>query len=82
MDVLSYLISSRLLSTSGTNSSIKIDENGNIITDEDVNLYVDFDVASLMTDGDVFSVVDSYLIAQVINTVAESNKKAWIYSIL
>lgn len=82
MDVLSYLISSRLLSASGTNSSTKIDENGNIITDEDVSLYVDFPSASLITDGDVFSVVDSYLIAQVINTVAESNKKAWILSMM
>ena len=57
MDVLSYIIASRLLSCSGGNgSNIKLDENGNIITDEDVTLYVDFPTASLMTDGDIFSV--------------------------
>ena len=62
--------------------NIKIDENGNIITDEDVTLYVDFPTASLMTDGDIFSVANSYLIAKIIGDVAESNKKAWIYSML
>ena len=37
MDVLSYIIASRLLSCSGGNgANIKLDENGNIITDEDV----------------------------------------------
>ena len=51
-------------------------------TDEDVALYVDFPTASLMTDGDIFSVTDSYLIAKIISNVAESNKKAWIYSML
>ena len=54
----------------------------NIITDEDVTLYVDFPTASLMTDGDIFSVANSYLIAKIIGDVAESNKKAWIYSML
>ena len=83
MDVLSYLIASRLLSCSGNGSSVKTDENGNVITsDEDVSLYVDFNKASLMTNGDVFSVVDSYLIAKVIGSIAESNKRAWIYSML
>ena len=85
MDVLSYLIASRLLSSSGggTGSSVRVDENRNIITsDENVSLYVDFNEASLMTDGDVFSVVDSYLIAQIIGAIGESNKKAWIYSML
>ena len=39
MDVLSYIIASRLLSCSGGNgANIKLDENGNIITDEDVAL--------------------------------------------
>ena len=37
MDVLSYIIASRLLScTGGNGENIKLDENGNIITDEDV----------------------------------------------
>ena len=79
MDVLSYIIASRLLSCSGGNgANIQLDENGNIITDEDVTLYVDFPTASLMTDGDIFSVSNSYLIAKIIGDVAESNKKAWI----
>jgi hypothetical protein len=83
MDVLSYIIASRLLSCSGGNgTNIKLDENGNIITDEDITLYVDFPTASLITDGDVFSVTDNYLIAKIISNVAESNKKAWIYSML
>ena len=82
MDVLSYLIASRLLSSSGGNST-KVDGDGNVITSEDdVSLYVDFNEASLMTDGDIFSVVDSYLIAKVIGSIAESNKKAWIVSML
>ena len=75
MDVLSYIIASRLLSC--------LDGNGaNIKLDEDVTLYVDFPTASLMTDGDIFSVSNSYLIAKIIGDVAESNKKAWIYSML
>lgn len=83
MDVLSYIIASRLLSYSGGNrANIKLDENGNIITDEDVILYVDFPTASLMADGNIFSVEDSYLIAKIIEDVAESNKKAWIYSMM
>lgn len=83
MDVLSYIIASRLLSYSGWNgANIKLDENGNIIANEDITLYVDFPTASLITDGDIFSVTDSYLIAKIISNVAESNKKAWIYSIL
>jgi hypothetical protein len=83
MDVLSYIIASRLLSCSnGNGANIKLDENGNIITDEDITLYVDFPTASLITDGDMFSVTDSYLIAKIIGNVAESNKKAWIYSML
>lgn len=83
MDVLSFIIASRLLSCSGGNgANIKLDENGNIITDEDTTLYVDFPTASLITDGDIFSVTDSHLIAKIISNVAESNKKAWIYSIL
>ncbi len=83
MDVVSYIIASRLLSCPGGNgANIKLDENGNIITDEDVTLYVDFPTASLMTDGDIFSVANSYLIAKIIGDVAESNKKAWIYSML
>lgn len=81
MDVLSYIIASRLLSCHGGNgANIKLDENGNIITDEDVTLYVDFPTASLMTDRDIFSVTNSYLIAKIIGNVAESNKKAWILS--
>ena len=83
MDVLSFIITSRLLSCSGGNgANIKLDENGNIITDEDITLYVDFLTASLITDGDIFSVTDSYLIAKIIGNVAESNKKAWIYAML
>lgn len=75
MDVLSYIIASRLLSCSGGNGA-------NIKLDEDVILYVDFPTASLMTDGDIFSVANSYLIAKIIGDVVESNKKAWIYSML
>lgn len=83
MDVLSFIIASRLLSCSGGNgANIKLDENGNIITDEDITLYVDFPTASLITDGDIFSVTDSYLITKIIDNVAESNKKALIYSML
>ena len=83
MDVLSYIIASRLLSYSGGNgSNIKLDENGNIITDEDVTLYVDFPTASLMTDGDIFSVSNRKKKKKIIGDVAESNKKAWIYSML
>lgn len=63
-------------------ANIKLDEDGNIITDEDATLYVDFPTASLMTDGDIFSVTNSYLIAKIIGDVAELNKKAWIYSML
>ena len=75
MDVLSYIIASRLLSCPGGNGA-------NIKLDENVTLYVDFPTASLMTDGDIFSVANSYLIAKIIGDVAESNKKAWIYSML
>jgi len=83
MNVLSYIIASRLLSYSGGNgANIKLDENGNIVTDEDITLYVDFPTASLITDRDIFSVENSYLIAKIICNVAESNKKAWIYSML
>ena len=83
MDVISYLIYSKLLSCSGSGANVKVDEDGNIITsDKDVNLYVDFPSASLMTDGDIFSVSNNYLIAKIIGSVTESNKKAWILSML
>lgn len=83
MDVLSYIIASGLLScSSGNGTNIKLDENGNVIADKNVTLYVDFPTASLMADGNIFSVEDSYLIAKIIEDVAESNKKAWIYSMM
>ena len=81
MDVLSFLIASRLMSCNDK-INIGLDENGNIIADKNITLYVDFPTANLMADGNIFSVEDSYLIAKIIEDVAESNKKAWIYSML
>lgn len=83
MDVISYLMYSKLLSCSGNGANIKVDEDGNILTsDKDVNLYVDFPTANLMTEGDIFSVSNDYLIAKIIGSIAESNKKAWILSMV
>ena len=83
MDVISYLMYSKLLSCSGNSANVKVDEDGNIITsDKDVNLYVDFPTANLITEGDIFSVSNDYLIAKIISSVAESNKKAWILSMV
>lgn len=83
MDVISYLMYSKLLSCSGSGANVKVDEDGNIITsDKNVNLYVDFPTANLMTEGDIFSVSNDYLIAKIISSVAESNKKAWILSMV
>lgn len=86
MDVISYLMYSKLLSCSGNGANVKVDEDGNIITSNEdlknVNLYVDFSTANLMTEGDIFSVSNDYLIAKIISSVAESNKKAWILSMV
>lgn len=89
MNIISYIIYNKLFHHSGNKSDdstkidVNIDENGDlIVSDENVDLYIDFTNASLMSEGNLFLVKNNYLVASITDSVIKSNKKAWILSML
>lgn len=89
MNIIAYIIYNKLFhysgnkSDDGTKIDVNIDENGDIIVfDENIDLHIDFASASLITEGNLFSVRNNCLIASITNGVVKSNKKAWILSMM